>query len=125
MTVGPVHAGPIFKGYMMASNKPSTEATLIEGMRGRLFSSAASIPALSAGQADGTAPILAANDDRTAIKIVPPADCFLRVVSGGSGVGGIPLFGGVSNDFSGHDCPMGALYITGLSAGAALTIWEG
>ena len=89
------------------------------------FSSAPSIASLSANQAAGTAAVLAANDSRTAIKIVPPVDCLLRVVSGGSGVGGIPLFGGVSNDFSGHDCPMGALYVTGLSAGTALTIWEG
>ncbi len=89
------------------------------------FASTSSIPSLTANQAAGTAPILAANPNRTAIKIVPPADCLLRVVSGGSGVGGIPLFGGVPNDFSGQDCPMGALYITGLATGAALTIWEG
>lgn len=89
------------------------------------FVSTPSIASLSSGQAAGTTAILAANPDRTAIKIVPPADCLLRVTSGGSGVGGIPLFGGVPNEFSGHDCPMGALYITGLATGAALTIWEG
>ncbi len=89
------------------------------------FVSTPSIAALTAGQAAGTDPILAANANRSAIKIVPPADCLLRTVSGGSGVGGIPLFGGVPNEFSGQSCPMGALYITGLAAGAALTIWEG
>lgn len=111
--------------FLQTTGGDGAEFTAYQALRPPVFSSAASIASMSAGQAAGTATILAANDDRTAIKIVPPSDCFLRVVSGGSGVGGIPLFGGVPNEFSGHDCPMGALYITGLATGAALTIWEG
>lgn len=91
------------------------------GAAGSNFASQ-SIASLSAGQAAGTSAILAANANRTAIKIVPPADCTLAIASGASV--GIPLFGGVANEFSGGDCPTNALYVTGLTAGAAITIWE-
>lgn len=82
----------------------------------------ASIPSLSAGQAAGTTAILAANTSRTALKIVPPADCTLTI-SAASTVG-IPLYGGVENTFEGGSCPTNDLFVRGLSVSAALTIWE-
>lgn len=80
-----------------------------------------SVGSLSAGQAAGTAEILAANPNRKALKIVPPADCTLKISNGGAG---IPMFGGVANEFSGGDCPTNALYVTGLSVGVAVAVWE-
>jgi len=80
-----------------------------------------SVASLSAGQAAGTTEILAANANRKALKIVPPADCTLRIGATGAG---IPLFGGVANEFSGGDCPTNALFVTGLTAGVAVTVWE-
>lgn len=80
-----------------------------------------SVASLSAGQAAGTTEILAANANRKAVKVGPPADCTLKIGTSGAG---IPLFGGVANEFSGGDCPTNALYVTGLSAGVAVTVWE-
>lgn len=82
----------------------------------------ASITSLSAGQAAGTTAILPANPSRTALKLVPPADCTLTI--GSALTTGIPLYGGVSNDLTGGDCPTNQLFVRGLSAGAALTMWE-
>jgi hypothetical protein len=77
-----------------------------------------SIASLSAGQAAGAAAVIAANPDRRNVKIVPPADCVVRIASGG--VGGIPIFAGVANDI-----PLAnALFVTGLPAGVALTLLE-
>lgn len=80
-----------------------------------------SVTSLSAAQAAGTDPVLPVNVNRKALKIVPPSDCTLKIGTSGAG---IPLFGGVPNEFSGGDCPTNALYITGLSTGVAVTIWE-
>ncbi|PHP21359.1 hypothetical protein CG471_01970 [Sphingobium sp. IP1] len=81
-----------------------------------------SVASLSAGQAAGTTSVIAANAARKGIKIIPPSDCILKIVSGATG--GVPLFGGVANDFSGPECPINALYLSGLLLGAAVTIWE-
>lgn len=81
-----------------------------------------SITSLSSGQAAGTSTVLAANTDRTALKIVPPIDCFLAVASGQTT--GIPLYGEIENTFEGNGCPTNALYIVGLTAAAAVLIWE-
>lgn len=81
-----------------------------------------SIASLSSGQAAGTSSIIGANANRTALKIVPPVDCTLLISS--SVATGIPLFGGVSNDLSGSDCPTNTLYLRGLTTGAAVSIWE-
>lgn len=80
-----------------------------------------SITSLSSGQAAGTSSVLAIKTDRKSLKIVPAADCTLKL--GTSGLG-IPLFAGVANEFSGGNCPTNALYITGLTVGASVTIWE-
>jgi hypothetical protein len=77
-----------------------------------------SVASLSAGQAAGTTAVIAANPNRELVKIVPPADCVVRITSGG--VGGIPIFADVANDI-----PLAnALFITGLAAGDAVTILE-
>lgn len=106
-----------------ADNRPATAVNQVATS----FSSDKSIAALSTAQATGTNPVVTVTDGmvRKSLKIIPPTDCLLRLVSAGSGVGGVPLFGGIANEFSGPDCPAGPLYITGLPTGAALTIWEG
>jgi hypothetical protein len=81
-----------------------------------------SVPALSSQQASGAASICAANLDRRVIKVIPPLDCTLTISA--TSAGGVPLYGGVSNELSGANCPTNALYIRGLNTGAALTIWE-
>lgn len=81
-----------------------------------------SIASLSAGQAAGTATVLAANANRKSLMINPPADCFLAIGSGATG--GYPLFADVPNQITGQDCPTNALYIGGLSAAASVVIWE-
>jgi hypothetical protein len=83
----------------------------------------ASVASLTAGQAAGTSIVLAANTARSALKIVPPADCYLAVAPGKTA--GIPLYGGVQNTFEGNGCPTNALYLIGLSPGGAVMIWEG
>lgn len=75
---------------------------------------------LSAEQAAATAPLLARNDLRRVLVVVPPADAFLRIGSTDS----YPLYAGVPNEFEGARCPTNALYVTELSEGDALTIWE-
>lgn len=67
-------------------------------------------------------PVVAENSSRRILKIVPPADCLLTLTSGAAF--GEPLYGGVANTFEGNECPANALYITGLTAGVAITIWE-
>lgn len=81
-----------------------------------------SIVALTAQQAAGTDPVLAANPARRALQIVPPAACMLRLASGAAG--GVPLRGDQPNQLAGPSCPTNALYVTGLAAGALLTILE-
>jgi len=80
-----------------------------------------SIASLSAGQAAGTTAILPAKA-RRALKIVPPVDCTLTLAA--DQTAGIPLYGGVSNELTGGDCPTNQLFVRGLSAGATLTLWE-
>lgn len=80
-----------------------------------------SVSALTSQQAAGSSSVLPVNVNRKALKIVPPSDCTLKIGTSGAG---IPLFAGVPNEFSGGDCPTNELYITGLSTGVAVTIWE-
>lgn len=82
-----------------------------------------SVTSLSSGQAAGTATVIGANTLRKSLMINPPADCILTLASAAST--GWPLFGGVPNTISGVECPANALFVVGLSAGAALTVWEG
>ncbi|MEO6217773.1 MAG: hypothetical protein ABIO86_17225 [Sphingomonas sp.] len=81
-----------------------------------------SIASLSAAQAAGTAAIRPANPMRDVIMINPPIDCTLTLAPGVTT--GMPLFGGVPNSFEGQLCPSNALYIVGLGAGVAVSIWE-
>lgn len=83
----------------------------------------ASISSLSAGQAAGTAVILAADTARKALVINPPANCGLTLSSGGPVIW--PLFANAPNSFTGQDCPTGALYLTaGLATAQALPMAE-
>jgi len=81
-----------------------------------------SVAALTAAQAAGTDPVLAANPYRAALKIVPPKNCTLAYASAARGE---PLFAGVTNSFVGGDCAANALYVRGLAAGDVLVILEG
>lgn len=83
------------------------------------------ITSLSAGQAAGTAPILAANTNRRGLIIVPPADCRLKITNDGSTATGYPLYANAPNEIYLPGVPANALYIVGLSAGVTITIWEG
>ena len=81
-----------------------------------------SVSSMSTQQAAGTSAVLGVNTARHALVITPPTDCFLSIVAGSSV--GIPLFAGIPNTFSGPECPSNAIFVLGLSAGNALTIWE-
>lgn len=83
-----------------------------------------SVASLSAGQAAGTTTVLAANASRKALMVNPPADCTLLIASAAGSTQGYPLFGNVPNTITGQECPTNALYVYGLSAANALTIWE-
>lgn len=82
-----------------------------------------SVDSLTARQAQGLDPVIAADSGRSSLKIVPEADCLLILTPGDTA--GIPLYGGVENTFQGSQCPSNALFVTGLEAGSTLTIWEG
>jgi hypothetical protein len=104
---------------------PATEAKL-EAVRASLTGTAfaeVSINSLSANQAAGTQAIVAANAGRKTLMLNPPADCVLTITSGATK--GRPLFGNVPNAIAGPECPTNALFVSGLSAGQTLTIWEG
>lgn len=87
--------------------------------------------ALSAAQAAGTSPVLAANPNRTVLVIGNIQATDARVdVADTSGGFGLPLpqkstlmFGGSGNAYS-PSCPTDAIYVGGLSAGDKLTFWE-
>lgn len=81
-----------------------------------------SVASVSAAQAAGTATVVDVNRARVALVIVPPVDCLLKLSAAGSS--GLPLYGGVPNSFVGEECPTNPLYISGLSVGQAVTIWE-
>jgi hypothetical protein len=110
---------------MVRQKHTTTAENQIEGLpmalAGALFTDR-SISSLSANQAAGTEAVLPGNADRIALKIVPPADCRLGITSGAAT--GTPLYGGVENTFDGLGCPTNALYIGGLTTGAAVLIWE-
>lgn len=79
---------------------------------------------LTANQAAGTDPILAANPNRQGLKLVVPADCGVATASGATI--GLPAFAGVAWERSGPECPTNAIYVVGgsLSTGAVVGIWE-
>lgn len=81
------------------------------------------IASLSSGQAAGVAAVLSGNADRKGLMINPPVDCLLKIATADD-AGGWPLYGGVPNSIVGQSCPTNALYLTGLSAGQAVAIWE-
>jgi hypothetical protein len=81
-----------------------------------------SITSLTSAQAAGTDPILPQDVARKALKIQPSSNCILSITSGSSV--GITLVAGFPNDFSAGECPANALYVKGLAAGTALTIWK-
>lgn len=79
---------------------------------------------LSSGQAAGTTAVIAENMGRRAIKFIPPTDCRIQLASGGDADTGVPIFADVEYSWVGGECPINALFVTGLSEGDALTIWE-
>lgn len=79
--------------------------------------------ALSADQAAGHVPVLAANPLRKSLMIVPPAACTLLI--GPDGQTGYPLLGLTPNALVTPLCPANAIYLRDLAAGANVTIWEG
>jgi hypothetical protein len=77
---------------------------------------------LTAGQAAGTDPVVAQRLSRQALKIIPPTDCQMAVMTGQTA--GEPIFGGVANPFLQDECPTNAIYLIGLTTGAVVQIWE-
>lgn len=84
-----------------------------------------SVASLSAGQAAGTSPVIAANPNRTGITITPNADG--RVYFSGDATADGPyfqLYAGVTMTRVGGECPTGALYVTGQTVSTKLRIGE-
>lgn len=87
-----------------------------------------SVATLSAGQAAGTAPVLDADETRTAIFINPNVDgrlYFTGPATGSSGTYDGPyfnLYAGVPFVRTGAECPTGDLYVTGQAATTKLRI---
>lgn len=100
----------------------SVSSPIVSRAPGTLYTDV-SVASLSAGQAAGTSTIIAANANRKSLMVNPPADCFLAISSGATA--GWPLFAGVPNIITGQECPTNALYVDGLTAATALTVWEG
>lgn len=84
-----------------------------------------SVASLSAGQAAGTASVLSANSSRRALMIIPNADGSLYF-TGSATVDGpyYPVYAGVGFSLIGGECPTGAIFITGQTAGSKLRIGE-
>lgn len=99
----------------------ATGGTLLVASNGLTYADV-SVASLTSGQAAGTNAVIGVNASRKALAINPPADCILRL--SGSAAAGMPLYGGIPNVFVGPECPTNALFISGLSAGQSVTIWE-
>lgn len=84
-----------------------------------------SVASLSAGQAAGTASVIAANSARHLIAITPTNDGRLYISSAAGNGFYWPLYAGVTRVLSGADCPTNALFVTGQTAGTALPMAEG
>lgn len=91
---------------------------------GQLFTDAS--VTLSAGQASGSAPVLAANPNRTGIAITPNADGRVYFTGTASADGPyFQLYAGVTFMRVGGECPTGDIYVTGQGAtGAKLRMGE-
>ena len=83
------------------------------------------VPALSAGQAAGTASVIDSNPARRAIMITPVNDGRLYIASAVGAGFYWPLYAGVTKSLTGADCPTNTLFVTGQPAGATLAIAEG
>jgi len=78
-----------------------------------------SIVTLTSGQAAGTDPVIGINSARKALQIQPPSNCTLLLAA--NSPTGTALIGGVPNEFIGTN----PLWISGLTTGAKLVVWEG
>jgi hypothetical protein len=80
---------------------------------------------LSAGQAAGTAPLIAANRDRRALQLGAAVD--FKVALSASATDGMRVYASARDGFEGALCPAGELYLvagSGLSTGNAVVVWE-
>jgi hypothetical protein len=84
-----------------------------------------SVASLSAGQAAGTASVIAANANRRVFAITPTNDGRLYIATAAGNGFYWPLYAGVTRVLSGVDCPTNALFVTGQTAGTALPMAEG
>jgi hypothetical protein len=81
-----------------------------------------SVASLSATQAAGTDLVLAANPRRRAISIIPTVDSRLYYTGNKTADGPyFPMYGGVSFQRSGLECPAGDLYVTAGDGSALVT----
>lgn len=84
-----------------------------------------SVVSLSAGQAAGTAQALSANPARKGLTITPNADGRLYFTGTATADGPyLQLYAGVTMTRVGGDCPTGAIYVTGQTAGTKLRMGE-
>jgi hypothetical protein len=83
-----------------------------------------SVNSLTANQAAGTDPIIAADPFRRVFAITPINDGKLCIAGGGVGFCWA-LYAGVTRTISGPDCPQNALYITGQTAATVLPMAKG
>jgi hypothetical protein len=81
-----------------------------------------SIASLTPNQAAGVDPILAANTSRHSVLITPPRDAQLSITP--QATTGRKLYANLPDTISGVGCPSNALYVTGLSAGDSIVLWE-
>lgn len=80
---------------------------------------------LTANQANGTDPIVAANANRKSLLFRAAADFEVALAPGQTA--GMRVFASARDGFQPCECPMGALYLvagSGLLAGNNLTVWE-
>lgn len=82
-----------------------------------------SVPALTAGQASGAESVVGANEYRRGVAFMPNADGRLYYTGPAAADGPYySLYAGVTRTLTGADCPSGAIYVTGQTAGTKLRI---
>lgn len=80
---------------------------------------------LTAGQAAGTDPLIAANANRKGLMFRADVDFELALAA--AQTKGMRIYASARDSLIGGECPLGALYLvngSGLNAGDTLTVWE-
>lgn len=80
---------------------------------------------LTAAQAAGTDPLVAANPARRALQFAGSVDFKVALAAGQSA--GMPIYGSARDELAGALCPVEAIYLvagSGAVAGGTIVIWE-